>query len=92
MTPIKITKRHINKGIASDECECPIALGIRAKVKKGVKVHVHGDAGVSFERGDEFVTRVLPKKAKTFISHFDDEFPVWPIEFSVSIPARFLRA
>jgi len=88
---VKVTRRHINKGLVGDSEACPIALAVKAVVKRGVKVFVLGDVGIEFTTKDKSYVRKLPKKALAFIGAFDACEAVEPIELNINIPEQLLR-
>lgn len=81
----KVTKHYINKGCSCDGDDCPVALVIKSRVKKGIYVFV-GEfieiAQTAFKRS---------KKVDEFIEKFDSAQKVNPFEFNLNIKKEYLK-
>lgn len=79
---VKVTEDHIRLGRPGLPCYCPVALAIIEAV--GFEARVHGDY-VHFPDIDDLCVD-LPRRARKFISDFDDRAQVRPFSFQIEMP------
>lgn len=74
---IKVTQRHIDKGIPDAGDACPIACALQEAGFQGVHV------GEDYARACGKQTYYLPREARMFVARFDAMDPVEPFEFEI---------
>lgn len=83
MRTITVTEEHIKKGKRQSCIECPIALAINDAAVFSTRAVVKH---VSVREDNSLLTIPLPRKATSFIYHFDAAEPVEPFSFHLNIP------
>jgi hypothetical protein len=94
--PVKIHKRHADKGIPRDQCKCAIALAINeTTTKRGKPARAAvGKTIVLLEYSDEIVRYVLDENGEALVTNFDEHesFPLVSVRLKSPNPARRLGA
>ena len=79
---VKVEQRHIDHGVVGSCKECPVALALTEATSTIVIV---GQSTWRFCYDMPQDSRRLPDKVIVFISDFDDDQEVEPIEFEVKL-------
>jgi hypothetical protein len=81
---VEVKQEHIDKGVPSNGCECPIALALGEMFPDAQVLVCDGRIEVGFE------VAAPPQEAKEFINDFDDGEPVAPFSFDLDIDTRLI--
>ena len=88
---VKVTREDIDNGVEGKCYSCPVALALKrvvffARVDLDA-ILIYGDA----DGHNEFNVD-MPRPVASFIFLFDAGLPASPFEFTIEVPARFVRA
>ena len=81
---IRVTQEHINEGVPGKACSCPIALALNDQINPPHHIQV-GSEVILISSALDTCAYGLPEKVKQFISDFDGELFVEPLEFELNI-------
>lgn len=80
MIHVKVTQEHIDKGIPSDLCNCPIALAMKDNF---TFVEINGN--VRCAKNETIYRGLLGPITLKFIKDFDNGREVKPFEFDIEL-------
>jgi hypothetical protein len=77
---IRVTQRHIKKGKSNKPKSCPIALALKERFHRPVKVGAD-KVEVNYDYGQ--IVYYLPDEATQFVYNFDGGYKVKPFSFQL---------
>jgi hypothetical protein len=90
-TEVQVTQECIDKGVAEDRRQCPIARALMPLVADGIGVQVDKER-MGFDDGEHVWSVGTPKECDWFIEDFDYGEPVAPFSFTLDVPDDVLKA
>ena len=90
---IKVTERHIRKGVPMSAFSCPINLAVSKYIKDGYRVACTTDS-LFISKAHKVSQKIsLPEEVLTFNKHFDTNQTLLPapITFEIDIPNTYIN-
>ena len=78
---LKVTKRHIERGVPNDETQCPIA---QCLIDQGADKIVVWEGTIAFSINEMQFSFIPSAGALKFMNRFDNNLPVKPSTFTAS--------
>lgn len=84
---ISVTQQHIDHGVQGSACNCPIANAITEALDLSHYIYavVTGEQLRLVARFARVTQYYLPKEAREFIKHYDNNQPVTPFTFELEL-------
>ncbi len=90
---IKVTAKHISKGVRLSPCNCPVALALKEQMHKVVNVDSMSMmyASISRESTSGWRQADTPRKVRGFILRYDYGKTVKPFSFDINFRYTYPR-